>query len=175
MIFHGKALFVRFRASVSPAGNLVEFQWTATQEMVASNEQDLQHLLSPYMSSPELSYGQPSPLKPLHLLSQDHSTDYQPAPTSEDFEPLKEVQVEDAVRHSRKLTFKTQPPTQPLISPEPEGPRSPPAYHVPAPLTLHIHRRPHPHNHNPHQVPHHKIHLPRRHPQRANHIPHRMG
>jgi hypothetical protein len=54
----------------------------------ASHEQDQQHLLSPSMSSPGFSSGHPSPLQ---LLTHEQSAQY------EDFEDLKEAEVEDAV------------------------------------------------------------------------------
>lgn len=80
----------------------------------SSFEQDQQHLLSPAMSSPGFSSGQPSPLKPLHLLNHGQNTQYQHAPTFEDFEHLKEAKKDDVqlkvrIRRlriiSRVLTF----------------------------------------------------------------------
>jgi hypothetical protein len=67
-----------------------------------SQEQDQQHLLSPSMSSPGFSSRQPSPLKPLHPLSLDQSPEYHHGPVYDDFENLKEAEVEDAVQLPRK-------------------------------------------------------------------------
>jgi hypothetical protein len=64
-----------------------------------SQEQDQQHLLSPSMSSLGFSSGQPSPLKPLHPLSLHQSHH---GPVYDDFENLKEAEIEDAVQHPCK-------------------------------------------------------------------------
>jgi hypothetical protein len=64
-----------------------------------SQEQDQQHLLSPSMSSPGFSSGQPSPLKPLQLHIYEESEHYQHTSTFDDFEKLREAELEDAVGH----------------------------------------------------------------------------
>lgn len=63
------------------------------------NDHDQQHLLSPSMSSPGYSSGHPSPMKPLHLQSQNPA--YHHGPDYQDFEHLKEVSHEDAVRREK--------------------------------------------------------------------------
>jgi hypothetical protein len=50
------------------------------------------------MSSLGFSSGQPSPLKPLHPLSLDQSPDYHHGPVYDDFENLKEAEIEDSVQ-----------------------------------------------------------------------------
>jgi hypothetical protein len=67
-----------------------------------SQEQDQQHLISPNMSSLGFSSGQPSPLKPLHPLSLDQSPEYHHGPVYDDFENLKEAEIEDSVQYPCK-------------------------------------------------------------------------
>ncbi|KAH7095277.1 hypothetical protein FB567DRAFT_512214 [Paraphoma chrysanthemicola] len=65
------------------------------------HDHDQQHLLSPNLSS-----GQPSPLKPLHILSHNQSPAYHHAPAFEDFEPLKEASHEDTLLKRRIRIFR---------------------------------------------------------------------
>jgi hypothetical protein len=62
------------------------------------HDHDQQHLLSPSMSSPGLSSGHPSPLKPLHLVTYEQNHAYHHEQTFEDYENLKDATHEDAVR-----------------------------------------------------------------------------
>jgi hypothetical protein len=61
------------------------------------HDHDQQHLLSPSMSSPGLSSGPPSPLKPLHLLSPKHNPGYNQTLNFTDPDLLKHASNEDAV------------------------------------------------------------------------------
>ncbi len=63
-----------------------------------SMEYDQQRLLSPGMPSPGYSSGQPSPIKPLHLVDASGATHYQHAPSFDDFDNVKVASKEDAVR-----------------------------------------------------------------------------
>lgn len=110
-----------------------------------SYRQDHQHLLSPSLSSPGFSSGQPSPvfssgqpspLKPMHLVHQDQSEQYQHTPAFNDFEHLKQAQRDDAVRLStssttslhRKPSTLTEPSTSKLVSADfASSPASPPS------------------------------------------------
>ena len=66
-----------------------------------SQEQDQQHLLSPSMSLPGFSSAYPLSLQPVQLLSHGKSTQYHHTSTYDDYEVIKEAEVEDAVRGSK--------------------------------------------------------------------------
>lgn len=61
-------------------------------------DHDRQHLLSPNMSSPGFSSGQPSPLKPMYALSMEQNHGYEPTPNLDDIENLNKANYEDLVR-----------------------------------------------------------------------------
>jgi hypothetical protein len=133
-------------------------------------DHDQQHLLSPSMSSPGFSSGHPSSLKPLHILSHGQSTGYQPTPTFEDFETLKEASYEDAVCSLTTLLHNL------LNRAGTQSTHSSPPSRLPRPLFSHLSRSPRPHHHDISQVHQHERHLPYRSPsERAHHSTHCMG
>jgi hypothetical protein len=64
---------------------------------VSHDDDQQQHLLSPNMSSPGLSSGHPSPLKPLHLLSVQETPYQHQSHDIEDLNHFKDASNQDAV------------------------------------------------------------------------------